>query len=92
MPDQQEQHQRAAPTERMIAAALAAAKRHSVKLPPNLDSDFEVCKAFLDQYLSTPSPKALEYAHSIARDKGLTIPDEELHNARALSAWIDANK
>ncbi|KVP40082.1 hypothetical protein [Burkholderia ubonensis] len=83
---------KSAPTEKMIAAAKAAAERHDVKLPKDFDTDFEVCKKFLDEYLTKPSPKALSFAEKIAKDKGLTIPDEARVNAKELSAWIDANK
>lgn len=81
-----------APTEKMIAAAKAAAERHAVKLPTGCATDFEVCKGFLDQYLTKPSPKALSFANKIATEKGLTIPEEALANAKELSGWIDTNK
>ncbi|KVP65552.1 hypothetical protein WJ96_04070 [Burkholderia ubonensis] len=83
---------KSAPTEKMIAAAKTAAERHDVKLPQDFDTDFEVCKKFLDEYLTKPTPKALSFAEKIAKDKGLTIPDEARVNAKELSAWIDANK
>lgn len=80
------------PTEKMVAAAKTASERHGVKLPKGYDKDFEVCKAFLDQYLVKPTPKALAFAEKIAKDKGLTIPDAARLNAKELSAWIDAQK
>lgn len=83
---------KSAPTEKMIAAGKAAAERHGVKLPQDFETDFDVCKQFLDEYLTKPSPKALSFAERIASDKGLTIPDEVRLNAKELSAWIDANK
>ncbi|MBK3779953.1 hypothetical protein G3A43_06770 [Paraburkholderia aspalathi] len=81
-----------APTPKMLAAASNAATRHGVKLPENADTDFDICKAFLDEYLSKPTDKALKYAHGIAKDKGLTVPDAALTDARELSTWIDANR
>jgi DNA topoisomerase-3 len=83
---------KSAPTEKMVAAAKTAAERHGVPLPENYEADFEVCKAFLDTYLAKPTAKALGFAEKIAKDKGLTIPDEARINSRDLSAWIDANK
>lgn len=80
------------PTEKMIAAANAAAARQGVKLPKGFDKDFDVCKAFLDEFLNKPSPKALAFAENIAKDKGLEIPAEARANGRELSTWIDANK
>ena len=80
------------PTEKMVAAAKTAAERHSVKTPKGFDKDFDVCKAFLDEYLTKPTPKALSFAEKISKDKGLTIPDAARTSAKDLSAWIDANK
>lgn len=91
MAEANEQRKRT-PTGKMIAAAKAAAERHSVKLPQDVDQDFEVCQKFLDEYLTKPSPKALSFAEKIAKDKGLTIPDETRLQAKELSAWIDANR
>lgn len=92
MSDGQESRQKSAPTDKMIAAAKSAAQRHGVELPKNAETDFDACKAFLDEYLSKPSAKALSYAESIAKEHGLTLPDEVRSNAKELSAWIDANK
>jgi hypothetical protein len=80
------------PTPKMLAAASSAASRHGVKLPEKADTDFDVCKAFLDEYLSKPTDKALKYAHGIAKDKGLEVPEAALTDARELSTWIDANR
>jgi len=81
-----------APTEKMVTAAQNAAARHEVELPEGYATTFDVCKAFLDEYLTKPTKKALGLAERIAKDKGLTIPDEARVNSRELSAWIDANK
>jgi len=91
MADTNEQR-KGTPTEKMVAAAKTAAERHGVKLPADFDKDFDVCKKFLDEYLAKPTPKALSFAEKIAKEKGLTLPDEARTNAKALSAWIDANK
>lgn len=80
------------PTEKMVAAAKNAAERHSVKPPKGYDTDFDVCKAFLDEYLTKPTPKALSFAEKIAKDKGITLPDAARINAKELSAWIDSSK
>lgn len=81
-----------APTDKMVAAAKTAADRHGVKPPKGYDQDFEVCKAFLDAYLTKPTPKALAFAEKIAKEKGLTIPDAARLNGKELSAWIDTQK
>lgn len=80
------------PTEKMVAAAKTAAERHGVKLPQDFETDFEICKKFLDEYLTKPTPKAVSFAEKIAREKGLTIPDEARASAKDLSAWIDTHK
>ncbi|RQR65280.1 hypothetical protein DIE18_02010 [Burkholderia sp. Bp9125] len=76
----------------MVEAAKGAAARHGVTLPENYETDFEVCKTFLDLYLAKPSPKALSFAERIAKDKGLELPDNARSNAKELSTWIDANR
>lgn len=80
------------PTEKMVEAAKKAAERHGVKLPKDFDKSFDACKAFLDEYLNKPTPKAIGFAEKIAKDKGLEIPAEARANGKELSAWIDANK
>lgn len=80
------------PTEKMVSAAKTASERHGVQLPKGYDKDFEVCKTFLDQYLTKPTPKALAFAEKIAKDKGLTVPDAARLNGKELSAWIDSQK
>ena len=80
------------PTERMVAAAVSAGARHSVKPPKGFDQDFDVCKAFLDHYLSMPTPKAIAFAQTIASEKGIELPAAVLVNGKELSAWIDENR
>lgn len=93
MAENQEQAKtRTAPTEKMVAAAKNAAERHGVKLPKDFDKSYDVCKAFLDEYINKPSPKAIKFAEGIAKEKGLTVPAEALASGKELSAWIDANK
>lgn len=87
-----EPKKKGSPTEKMVDSAKKAAERHSVKLPKAFDTDFDVCKAFLDEYINKPTAKALSYAEKIASDKGTTVPEEVRANSKDLSAWIDANK
>lgn len=83
---------KSAPTEKMVAAAANAAERHGVALPESYKESFDVCKAFLDEYLTKPSPKALKFADKIAADKGVELPESARLNAKELSTWIDAHK
>ncbi|GBG14416.1 metal ABC transporter permease [Novimethylophilus kurashikiensis] len=88
----QTERKRGGPTEKMVESAKKAAERHGVALPKGFDTDFDTCKGFLDVYLSKPTPKALSFAESIAKDKGLELPEVARNSAKDLSAWIDANK
>lgn len=85
-------HKRGTPTEKMVESAKKAAARHGVNLPDAFDKDFDVCKGFLDEYLNKPTPKAVQFAESIAKEKGLEIPEGARASGKDLSAWIDANK
>lgn len=80
------------PTEKMIAAGKAAAERHGIPLPKAFATDYDVAKKFLDAYLSKPSPKALAFAETIAKNAGVEVPAEAKADAKQLSAWIDAHK
>lgn len=96
-----------APTEKMIDAARAKAKRDGVRLPSDVFRDYEACRAFLgpmperDGKLQgggnegagprLPSPAQLGLADKIAARRGLSVPQEARSNAAALSRWIDAN-
>lgn len=83
---------RTGPTDKMLAAAKRAADRHGVKLPKNAETEFEACRAFLDEYINLPSPKQIAYAQKISEDKGTKLPDELLKDARGISEWIDQNQ
>lgn len=90
------------PSEKMIAAARSVAARNTIDLPSSIETDFNACKAFLDQHLgnasdaqkqaSPVSEKALGFAKKIAERRGKNIPAAALKDARKLSAWIDTNK
>lgn len=80
------------PTEKMIAAGKAAADRHGVPLPADFDTNYDVAKQFLDEYLGKPSPKAISFAERLAKDAGIELPAALLTDARQLSAWIDEHK
>lgn len=80
------------PTEKMLALAEKIAERLGQKLSKDVRASFDACKEFLDSNKLGPSPKAVEFAKSIAQKKGLELDDATLADAKALSAWIDANK
>jgi DNA topoisomerase-3 len=89
------------PAMRKFVEDLAA--RLNVKPPSGYTKSAEACRGFLDRHApkrpdgrgdATPAPSAAQraFAETIARDKGIAVPDETKANARALSAWIDANR
>jgi DNA topoisomerase-3 len=92
------------PAMRKFVECLAA--RLKVKPPRGYTKSAEVCRRFLDQHapqraegpgaahsaIQDPSAAQLAFAEKIARDKGVTVPDDARASARSLSAWIDANK
>lgn len=83
------------PTDKMLEFAKSIAKKVGVRIPDEVLTDFDACKAFIDEHKDVamrPSEKQLNFANSIASSKGLTIPAEVLANGRDLSKWIDDNK
>lgn len=83
------------PTDKMLEYAKNIAQRINVKVPDDVMTDFDACKAFIDQNKDAamrPSEKQLNFANSIAERKGLTIPPETLANGKELSRWIDEHK
>ncbi|MBD0274650.1 MAG: hypothetical protein ICV73_22310 [Acetobacteraceae bacterium] len=89
------------PAMRKFIEDLAA--RLKLKPPSGYTKSAEVCRGFLDRHApkrpfgrgdATPAPSAAQraFAETIARNKGIAVPDEAKANTRALSAWIDANR
>ncbi len=84
-----------APTDKMLEFAKSIAKRVGLRVPDEVMTDFEACKAFIDEHKDAamrPSDKQLNFATSIAERKGLEIPAEVLANGRELSKWIDEHR
>jgi DNA topoisomerase-3 len=83
------------PTDKMLEYAKNIATRVNVRVPDDVMTDFEACKAFIDLHKDAamrPSDKQLNFANSIAERKGLTVPAEVSANGKELSKWIDENK
>lgn len=83
------------PSDKMLEFAKSIATRLGVRVPDEVMTDWDACKAFIDENKDTamrPSEKQLNFANSIASSKGLTIPAEVLANGRELSKWIDKHK
>lgn len=96
MSDQSAEQPRSnAPTTKMLEYAKSIATRVSLKVPDEVMTSFDACKAFIDTHKDQamrPSEKQLNFANSIAERRGLTIAPEVLANGKELSAWIDAHK
>lgn len=82
------------PTEKMVALARDMGGRAGKRIPKAIETDFEACRAFIDELMKNPPPseKALAFADAIAKRKGVEVPKSARKTATALSAWIDANK
>ncbi|MCB4823291.1 DNA topoisomerase [Roseicella aerolata] len=92
------------PAMRKFVEGLAA--RLKLKPPRGYTKSAELCRQFLDRHApkrpegsdtggsAAPGPSAAQqaFAERIARDRGITVPEEARASARSLSAWIDANK
>ncbi|MBZ6078911.1 type IA DNA topoisomerase [Microvirga puerhi] len=91
-----------APSDKMIALAQKMAASKNVSLPEGYNTDFSVCKTFLDAQLPKdqnaqqgPRPaseKAIEFAKGIEARTGKKIPEAALKDGIKLSKWIDTNK
>ena len=96
------------PTAAMKRFAASIAKRKGVKPPARYTKSASVCRQFLDRHAPAraagstastgatgtrvPSAAQLSFAETIARDRGIAVPDEVRASAAATSKWIDANR
>ena len=80
------------PTDKMLEYAKSIAKKVNVRVPDDVMTDYDTCKAFIDANKDAalrPSDKQLNFAKVIAERKGLEVPAEALVNGKDLSKWID---
>ena len=90
------------PTPAMINAAKSKAARNNEKLPAGVTTDFQKCRNYLGELpprssdsmagSRVPSEAQLRFAQKIAGEKGLSIPEATLKDARLISEWISKNK
>src|SRR4030088_297720 len=90
------------PTPAMKRFADSLARQKGIRPPAGYTKSRSICRAFLDQYArkkadgeppgelgSKPgSPAQMSLAETIARERGIVIPDETKANSAAMSAWI----
>lgn len=92
------------PSEKMLKAARWVANTLNIELPSQVASDFNACKAFLDQHMEAakqkagpaqgpqpPSEKQLAFARKLAEERGVDLPPEVAKDWRACRAFIDKN-
>ena len=81
------------PSQKLLAAARAKAKREGVRLPAGAASDARICKEFLGPMPegNQPSEPQLRFARKIAEAMGIVLADNIVADRQKLSAWIDAN-
>lgn len=83
------------PTPGMQNYAKSISKKLGIPLPDNVLTDFDACKAYLDEHgeaAKRPTARQLEYAKSLVDQKGVSIPEEALKDGKLLSEWIDKTK
>ncbi|XAI97216.1 hypothetical protein [Dolichospermum phage Dfl-JY45] len=90
------------PTAKMVQAAKFAAKQRGHKeLPPNVLSDFNACKAYLDVSIqdvrdrastNRPSDPQVAYAQRLAVECRCVVPEKALQDRSAMSAFIEQMK
>lgn len=82
------------PSEALLEAAKAKARRQGVKLPRGAAGDAALCRSFLGPRVEggAPTEGQAAFAREIAAVIGAEPPAEALGDRRALSAWIDKRK
>src|ERR1700687_4640384 len=93
------------PTPAMKRFADSLARQKGIRPPAGYTKSGTICRAFLDQHArkkadgeppgepgSKPaSPAQMSLAETIARERGIGIPDETKTNSAAMSAWIKSH-
>ena len=84
---------RSSPTEKMLDYASRIADALDMDLPEDVETSFDACRAFIDEYAVQvpPTDKQVDFAHSLAEGLGEDIPEDILDSKIRLSEWIDAH-
>ncbi len=84
---------RSGPSAKMIQAAESCAARQGVPLPENFKTDYNACKAFLDENMSSgpypPSDKQIALVEKMIEEKGKKPPEGWREDSRIVSAYLD---
>lgn len=86
----------------MLQFALTIAHKLGIALQAENTVSFEACADFINRFKNTegvggagirpPSEKQLQFAHDLARRKGLLLGADVLCDANRMSAWLTANR
>lgn len=89
-------------TPAMLQFALTLAHKLGIALQPEHTANFDACADFINRFKSAgsgggagiraPSEKQLQFAHDLARRKGLLLGADVLCDANRMSAWLTANR
>lgn len=81
------------PSPKMIAAAKACARRGKHALPEDWDTDYAVCKTFLDKHMTKgpfpPSEKQVALVNKLIAEGKKAPPKGWEQDAKIVSAWLD---
>ena len=84
---------RSGPSAKMIQAAESCAARQGVPLPENFKTDYNVCKTFLDENMSSgpypPSDKQIALVEKMIEEKGKKPPEGWREDSKIVSAYLD---
>lgn len=86
------------PSDKMIGFARRIATEKNIPLPPAAQTDFAVCRLFIDNNVEpapedgSPTGRQISYARTLAEQTGESIPEEAEKSADLLSQWIDRVK
>lgn len=81
------------PTAPMLKAVQGIQRRLKIMAPPAVLTDFEDCKAFLDQHMTKgpfpPSEKQAALVRKLEKEKGESAPEGWERDSKIASAFID---
>lgn len=81
------------PTENQLKYARSISERTGKALPPEAETSFDACKAFIDANSDDkPTENQLKYARSLAEGAGKALPPEVEKSGAACRKYIDQMK
>lgn len=90
--EQEEKTQRrGTPTEKMVQWARKVAERLGLELTEEQETDFDACRAFLDENSNNvpPTKKQIDLVRKLADERGLDLPEGMLKSQSETRDWLD---